>query len=135
MVTRLEAGPAGRFSSQQSTREVGKPGRGSAVNKSNLLSLPNSTCGPPQLCLGNRRLWIYLESCYVINTFVKNIWWLELQFLSLWQERQSNLEAWTVFAGRTSRKHLETPYCQEAKAQGREGEWMGYGGKNGGLFL
>lgn len=54
---------------------------------------------------------------------------------ALWQERQSNLEAWTVFAGRTSRKHLETPYCQEAKAQGREGEWMGYGGKNGGLFL
>lgn len=39
----------------------------------------------------------------------------------------------TVFAGRASRKHPETPYCQEAEVQGsKDGGWAGV---SGGLFL
>lgn len=117
MVTRLEAFPAGRFSSQQSTRRRANPEH--ALQKTKVICLPNanSTRGPSQPSLGNGRLWIYLESSYVINTFAKNIWWLELPFFNF-AAREPKLEARTVFAEGTSGKHLETLYCQETKAQG-----------------
>lgn len=55
-VTLLEAGPAGRFSSQQNTREACKPGVDSAENKSNLPPSPQQHRQHPQPSLGNRRL-------------------------------------------------------------------------------
>lgn len=39
----------------------------------------------------------------------------------------------TVFVGRASRKHLETPHCQEAEAQGSKDS--GWAGVNGGFLL
>lgn len=95
-VTRLEAGPAGRFSNSVEYWGGTQTGhRVSAENKSNLPPLPPHMQPSPPPPLRNRRLRIYLESC-AINTFVTHIRWLELLFCrlgALWPGSLQSLES------------------------------------------